>query len=120
MAANEFRTLANLQPPSVEQLSPFVSKLLGGFQATEGLTAGEQWLVFRFDGTTSAADYAAVRVERAKGRDKEVWTRTRPASPHTPPLVAAGTERVGGEVWRCAGGGSGHPRGPMCGQRGFL
>jgi len=61
MTAYEFRTLAHLQPPEVVELSPFITKLLGGIQATEDLTSGKQRLVFRFDGTTSAADYAAVR-----------------------------------------------------------
>jgi len=96
MAANEFRTLARLQPPEVAELSPFITKLLGGFQATEGLTAGEQWLVFRFDGTTSAADYAAVR------------SHTPPhIYPHAPLILI---HRVACLTWNCgaAGGGGGH------------
>lgn len=81
MAANEFRTLAQLQPPQVPELNPFITKLLGGFQATDGLTAGEQWLVFRFDGTTSAADYAAVRAH----------THAPPLHPHTTLTLTVGT-----------------------------
>jgi len=61
MAANEFVTLASMQPPVVprEKMSPNLVKLLGGFVATEGATAGEQWLVFRNDGQITAASYAA-------------------------------------------------------------
>mmetsp|Transcript_514 Transcript_514/g.1104 ORF Transcript_514/g.1104 Transcript_514/m.1104 type:complete len:446 (+) Transcript_514:52-1389(+) len=61
MAANEFSAYAAIQPPAVEKedMSPYIYKLLGGFEATEGLTAGEKWLVFRNDGLSTAASYAA-------------------------------------------------------------
>eukprot|EP00976_Prorocentrum_cordatum_P023032 470001-Prorocentrum_minimum.AAC.1 len=63
MSYNEFTTHAALQPPEVPEgdVSPNLPKLIGGFVATEGLQKGEQWLVFRNDGTTSAAAYANVR-----------------------------------------------------------
>jgi len=58
LATNELVTYAALQPDDTV-LSPFLCKLLGGFTATQGLTRGEQWLVFRDDGTVTAAEYAA-------------------------------------------------------------
>ncbi|KAK3271848.1 hypothetical protein CYMTET_19827 [Cymbomonas tetramitiformis] len=62
MAANEFLTYASLQAPSIPEVdeSPYLSYLLGAFEGKEGLSQGEQWLVFRKDGTMTAAAYAAV------------------------------------------------------------
>lgn len=68
MAANEFLTYASLQAPSIPEVdeSPYLSYLLGAFQATEGLSQGEQWLVFRKDGTVTAAEYAAQAAEATR------------------------------------------------------
>jgi hypothetical protein len=64
MAYNELMAHSAMQPPAVaeDEVSPFLPKLIGAFVATEGLTKGEQWLVFRNDGTITAAAYATVSV----------------------------------------------------------
>jgi len=81
MSYNEFTTHAALQPPAVpeEEVSPYLPKLLGGFVSNEGLSKGEQWLVFRNDGTTSAAAYAteaaAASAEGEAVGEGEFWDR---------------------------------------------
>ncbi|KAI5084689.1 hypothetical protein GOP47_0000858 [Adiantum capillus-veneris] len=54
MAANELATHAVIQETSDAGGCPNVTRLLGGFQTQ----TGEQWLVFRDDGQSTAADYA--------------------------------------------------------------
>eukprot|EP00898_Chlorokybus_atmophyticus_P003270 jgi/Chlat1/3944/Chrsp26S04197 len=61
MAANELAAHAALQPPVIpeDKMSQHLCFLLGGFQTS----AGEQWLVFRNEGTVTAAEYAAAASE---------------------------------------------------------
>ncbi|EIE22208.1 hypothetical protein COCSUDRAFT_42575 [Coccomyxa subellipsoidea C-169] len=58
MAANELAAHCSLQPPAVVKEAQHICTLLGGFMPRSGASAGEQWLVFRNDGTTTAAQWA--------------------------------------------------------------
>ncbi|BDA43175.1 hypothetical protein COCOBI_04-1870 [Coccomyxa sp. Obi] len=58
MAANELAAHCSLQPPAAMKEAQHICTLLGGFMPRSGKLAGEQWLVFRNDGTTTAAQWA--------------------------------------------------------------
>ncbi|KAK9828536.1 hypothetical protein WJX72_000643 [[Myrmecia] bisecta] len=85
MAANEVALHCSLQPPAAPFEHPHICKLLGGFAVEDGASRGEQWLVFRNDGTISAAAYAAKAAEAtASGRsvgEGEMFDRLDPAKP---------------------------------------
>lgn len=59
MAANELAAHAALQPPVATALCPNVAVALGSFSPHSGPSAGDQWIVLRNDGGTTAAAYAA-------------------------------------------------------------
>ncbi|GLJ11931.1 hypothetical protein SUGI_0180460 [Cryptomeria japonica] len=75
MAANELATHAFLQDVPEEEMCPNLQILLGGFQTS----TGEQWLVFRDDGKSTAANYATIaREATTEGRavgEWEFWDR---------------------------------------------
>eukprot|EP00249_Psilotum_nudum_P020852 c27875_g1_i5 orf=553-1458(+) len=70
MAANELASHAILQDAPEIEMCPNLSVLLGGFQTK----TGEQWLVFRDDGQSTAADYAkAASKATAEGKAIGEW-----------------------------------------------
>lgn len=58
LAANELAAHAALQPPVTSSLLANVVVALGSFSPHSGPSAGDQWIVLRNDGATTAAAYA--------------------------------------------------------------
>eukprot|EP00803_Ostreobium_quekettii_P003632 evm.model.scf_117.8 EVM.evm.TU.scf_117.8 scf_117:52245-57460(+) len=73
LAANELATHCDLQPPTVSQECDELYELLGSLQTSDG----DKWLVFRNDGVTTAAAYAAEAAkstsERVRIGPSDVW-----------------------------------------------
>lgn len=87
LAANEVNVHAALQPTDgkYKGAHPCICKLMGSFTTKEGISAGENWLVFRDDGTETAAQYAS-RAAAATSQGKavgegEFWDRLDPLRP---------------------------------------
>lgn len=87
LAANEVNVHAALQPAegTYTNAHPCLCKLMGSFVTRKGPSAGERWLVFRDDGTETAARYAS-RAANATSRgmavgEGEFWDRLDPLRP---------------------------------------
>eukprot|EP01025_Chloroclados_australasicus_P038482 TRINITY_DN3965_c0_g2_i3.p1 TRINITY_DN3965_c0_g2~~TRINITY_DN3965_c0_g2_i3.p1 ORF type:complete len:490 (+),score=50.54 TRINITY_DN3965_c0_g2_i3:85-1470(+) len=73
LAANEINAHAIVQPPVSFKFCPQIVILLGGFETTKGISAGEKFLVYLNEGTLTLDQYAQLASE-AGNKNRSVST----------------------------------------------